>query len=250
MISRTFTRGLLRANSKLWTKQPIKTAVCIDIECTCDSPIQIQPMEIIEIACVKLDLMNNKGGDAKTNDTNFNEKDNSRNRSDATNNCPLFHSFVRPKFNPKLTLFCQDLTGITQQIVDRSDDIDHVIRQLIQWLGEQELIDNNLEKNEHFAFASCGNLDLNLLAPIIRNCNNLSNNLDLPIYFREWINVKKTFVNHRREWPKGLYHMLEMLGEEPSGMLHSAKDDCKNLARVVECLHLEGCRFYVTNRMQ
>lgn len=211
--------------------KPVDLAICIDIECTCDNPVQIYPMEVIELACLKLDLTETHKPSNKQLD-----------------HCPTFHSFVKPVIHPQLTLFCQDLTGITQSIVNKSDRIEQVIERLFNWLKEQDLIDENNEKIKNFAFASCGNFDLNLLAPIIKD-RKFNNNLELPIYFKEWINVKKTFVNHKKEWPKGLYHMLEILGEEPSGRLHSAKDDCKNLARVVECLHAEKCKFYVTSKV-
>lgn len=231
MILRTFSRNLLKLNRQIGLSKPLDYAVCIDIECTCDTPLQIYPMEVIEIACIKLNLK------PKTNDL-----------TNDLAHCPLFHSYVRPVINPKLTLFCQDLTGILQPIVDRADTIEKVVENMMNWLKEQNLVDGNYAKKEEFAFASCGNFDLNLLSPIIKDCQ-FNNNQELPIYFREWINVKKMFVNHKREWPKGLYHMLELLDEKPSGRLHSAKDDCINLARVIECLHFKGCNFHVTNKV-
>lgn len=234
MILRTITRNLLRSNRTLgFPKKPINYAVCIDIECTCDSPLQIHPMEVIELACFKLDLT----------------KLNKENRNDPIDDQSIFHHYVKPTVNPNLTFFCQDLTGILQPTVDQSETIDKIVVKLLKWLQDINLVDDNYEKKEEFAFASCGNFDLKLLSPIIRDCQ-FNKNLELlPIYFKEWINVKKTFVNHKREWPRGLYHMMELLGEEPSGRIHSAMDDCKNLARVVECLHLDGCKFHVTNKL-
>jgi len=227
MISRTITRNLLRSNRILRNRQ-VDHAVCIDIECTCDSPVQIRPMEIIEIACLKLDLVTPKQ-----------ENNSPKNES--------FHSFVRPVINPKLTLFCQELTGVTQSIVDRSQTIEVVIDELLEWLSGQQLIDSQLNSRENFAFASCGNFDLNLLSPLVEA--HRFNDKELPNYFREWINVKKTFVTHKGQWPRGLYHMLEILGEEPFGRLHSAIDDCSNLAKVVQSLQSEGCTFHLTSRL-
>lgn len=232
MILRTFTRSLFRAR-RTHQLRSVDIAVCIDIECTCDSPLQIQPMELIEIACLKLDLTKI----ASSNQRSY----------DFVDECPTFHSFVKPVINSELTLFCKELTGLTQSIVDRAEPVEHVTDKLFSWLVEEELIDANLKQESNFAFASCGNFDLNLLSPVIRRCK-FNNDLELPIYFQEWINVKKTFVNHKREWPKSLYHMLELLSIKPSGRLHSAKDDCKNLARIVECLYAGGCDLNVTNR--
>lgn len=237
MILRNFARNLLRKNRGLTSKhEPVDYAVCIDIECTCDEPTQIYPMEVIEVACLKLDI------------NNIQAKEHGHGATPKPTIHPCFHSYVRPLINPELTLFCQDLTGIMQETVDKAETIDKVTDNLIHWLKDQDLVSDNFSMKKNFAFASCGNFDLNLLSPLISDCR-FNNHQELPIYFKEWINVKKTFVNHKGEWPKSLYHMLELLDEDPIGRIHSARDDCKNLARVIECLHREGCKFFVTNKL-
>lgn len=229
MLLRSFTRNLLRNTRPINESRYVDFAVCIDIECTCDTPVQIHPMEIIEIACLKIDLT--------TSESNKKSKPNP----------DVFHSFVRPTVNPELTLFCQDLTGITQRVVDSSETIDKVIPNLLLWLEEQNLVEN-LTSREKFSFASCGNFDMNLLTPIIRDCLQRETR-QLPDYFRHWINVKKVFLNHKKEWPKTLYHMLELLDETPEGRPHSAIDDCKNLGKVIRSLHKDKCKFSPTNRI-
>lgn len=239
MILRNFTRNLLRIKSVSGvSKEPVKVAVCLDIEFTCDSPVQIEPMEPIEIACLKLDLSNPRDrGDCAQEDRFI-------------ANCPVFHSFVRPTLNSELTPFCNELTGILQSTVDGADPIDIVYGRLIDWLKVEALIDKEGNRTTEFTFATCGNADLRLIAPLLRDCYRDNNNQDLPIYFKQWMEVKKIFVNHKREWPRHLYRMLELLGKEPSGRLHSARDDCRNLARVVECLHRDGCEFFVTDKLK
>lgn len=229
MILRQFSRNLLKkARTLRSNRDPVSHTVCIDIECTCDSPVQLEPMEVIEVACLRLNLTTPRDELLRLDEF------------------PIFHKFVKPTINPNLTDFCQDLTGIMQSTVDKAPTIDVVIQELVQWLKDERLIDSNGQKIERFAFASCGNFDLITLKSIIED-SQANNNLELPIYFKEWINVKRTFVNHKREWPKSLYHMLELLGEEPFGRLHSAKDDCMNLAKVVDLLHRDGCKFDITN---
>lgn len=240
MLLRNMVRTYLRPSMIGQTWKSFDQILCLDIECTCDSPVQIHPMEIIEIACIKLDLNKTKP---------FN---------DSIQTSHMFHSYVKPVINPELTLFCQELTGIMQSTVEKADDINIVLKNFLKWLKDSSLIDENLEKNKEFAFATCGNFDLINIYPLFEDYllkndqikNESNNHNQIPIYFKEWINVKRTFVNHKREWPKTLYNMMALLGEEPSGRLHSAKDDCRNLARVVECLHQNGCKFYVTNRMK
>lgn len=236
MISRQFVRGLLRANrASTPACKPIDYAICIDIECTCDSPVQLEVMEVIEIACLKFNISNSR----VSNDMSITEQ---------VERCPLFQRFARPTIQPELTEFCQELTGIMQETVNKAQPFNRIFSELMDWLRMEKLIDNRGERMASFAFASCGNFDLNTLSPLIRNIQT-DNNLELPVYFKEWINIKKTFVNHKREWPKSLHHMLELIGEEPSGRLHSARDDCKNLAKVVSWLHRDGCKFHITNRL-
>lgn len=244
MLLRTFRRNLLRSRpDKL---KPVNYAVCIDIECTCDSPVQLHPREIIEIACLKIDLIKERKGDEPLIRAPISQGPSSG-KPHPLMDYPKFHSFVKPVFNPELTVFCQQLTGVMQSTVDKAQLVESMTNSLCTWLREQNLIDENLNPKEEFAFASCGNFDLGILAPIMRQCK-FRDGLDLPVYFTEWINVKKTFFNHRKEWPKSLYHMLEILGEEPSGRLHSAENDCRNLARIIECLRSDGCVLRITNR--
>lgn len=38
-----------------------------------------------------------------------------------------FHHYVTPSFNPKLTKFCTELTGITQEMVDNKLKLEQVL---------------------------------------------------------------------------------------------------------------------------
>lgn len=237
MILRNSVRHLYKPAS-MYRKTNAKSAdrlVCIDIESTCDSPTQISPMEIIEIACLKVDTS-------------------SQQRDFESSNCSTFHRYIRPIHHPKLTLFCQDLTGILQSTVDKAEKIDKVSLDLIDWLKNNDLINDQFDNISNFSFASCGNFDLNMLSSALSkhifNNTSLYQGHELPIYFKEWVNVKKTFVNHKREWPKNLYNMMDILGEKPSGRLHSALSDCKNLAQVVNKLCLDGCKFYPNSKLK
>lgn len=257
MILRLFTRGLLR-NNRVRNSRSVDQVVCIDIESTCDSPTQIYPMEMIEIACLKMDLekLQNLNKKLTVGDDYAGGNIRSESHSMTTQirnygleeNCPTFHSFVKPVINPELTLFCQDLTGITQNMVDKAPNVEQVLDSLFVWLKKEDLIDADDSMTGKFSFCSCGNFDLNLISPLVKKCRYADTN-DLPVYFKEWINVKKTFIQHKDIWPKGLYHMLEILEQKPIGRLHSAIDDCKNLANIVGGLHIDGCQFRITNKL-
>lgn len=233
MLLRSFTRNLLKLNKLVDASKYVNQAICIDIECTCDTPDQIQPMEIIELACIKIDLTRRPSSIQKDKQVTTDQ----------------FHSFVRPVINPELTTFCQELTGITQQVVDKSETIDIVIAKLLSWMVKQDLVDESLTSRDNFSFASCGNFDMKLLTPLVKDCL-LEKKVELPDYFNRWINVKKTFLNHRDQWPRTLFHMLELLDESPEGRPHSALDDCTNLAKVVRGLHRDGCKFSPTTRIK
>lgn len=182
-------------------------------------------MEIIEIACTKIDLC---------------DKKNVRQSQ--------FHEYVRPLINPQLTLFCTDLTGIMQSTVDKSDDINVVVERFLNWMYEQRLISHDYQEPvQEFSFVSGGNNDLRWLAPHLENYYS-SRRREIPKFFKEWINIKKPFVQITRQWPRGIFQMLEILGEAPKGRSHSAKDDCMNLATVIEILDKRGSDFLQTTK--
>lgn len=80
-----------------------------------------------------------------------------------------FHQFVRPTNDPVLSSYCRELTGITQQQVDRAKPFPEVFQSFKQWLegiiGQKHLIfytKENLGRNigQNATFASWSNWDL------------------------------------------------------------------------------------------
>ena len=51
----------------------------------------------------------------------------------------VFHSFVRPTINPKLSEFCHNLTGISQATVDDADTFEVVHERFIDWMSNRQL---------------------------------------------------------------------------------------------------------------
>lgn len=47
-----------------------------------------------------------------------------------------FHRFVRPTNHPTLSSYCLNLTGITQQQIDRAKPFPEVFREFMEWLDE------------------------------------------------------------------------------------------------------------------
>lgn len=66
-----------------------------------------------------------------------------------------FHEYVTPKFNPILTKFCTELTGITQEMVDKKNDISVTLENLDKWIFSQPYL-----HSKNFVFMTCGDWDL------------------------------------------------------------------------------------------
>jgi inhibitor of KinA sporulation pathway (predicted exonuclease) len=66
-----------------------------------------------------------------------------------------FHQYVKPRFNPELTKFCTELTGITQEMVNKGKHIEEVLVDFGNWLnGLKHLEEGN------YTFITCGEWDL------------------------------------------------------------------------------------------
>jgi inhibitor of KinA sporulation pathway (predicted exonuclease) len=84
--------------------------VAIDVEATCwKKGIFSRKKETIEIGAVQVPL----------------------DRTPSTR--PEFQTFVRPERLPRLSSFCRELTGITQQDVDAAPTFPEALRMFLQW---------------------------------------------------------------------------------------------------------------------
>lgn len=71
-----------------------------------------------------------------------------------------FHHYITPSFNPKLSKFCTELTGITQEMVDGKLKLEQVLGELEKWMDSQKYL---VAKN--FTFVTCGDWDLAVCLP-------------------------------------------------------------------------------------
>lgn len=213
-IARSFSRFKIPSKD-----QHVQNVVCVDFEATCDSPNQLDPMEIIELAFANVDL--------KTNSTTS-----------------LFTSYVKPIVNPQLTSFCQELTGITQADVDRADKLNLVFPKIIKWMQDEKIMDSNdqLISKPNSALLSWGNYDIVTLQ---KNCQ--ANHIELPLFFNKWIDVRKIYFNHKNVWPTSFHNLLDDNNITPEGRIHCAKDDCMTLVKLVKHLNESKFPFYITS---
>lgn len=206
------------------TKQAFDYYVVLDFEATCDQGPAPDPQEIIEYPSLLLDGANMEPVDE-------------------------FQSFVRPRHNPVLTGFCTELTGITQEQVNRAPLFREVFDAHLDWLVRHGL-DVSCEGNRSsFAFVLCGDWDFRSMLPRqFAACDPPMG--FVPRAFRQWINVKFPFADymHLRKSP-GLAGMLRKLGLEFQGRPHRGIDDCRNIARVARRMARDGVLLDVTTNL-
>lgn len=162
-----------------------------------------------------------------------------------------FHSYVRPTINPKLSDFCKNLTGITQEQVDKGVTFENVLKSVHQWLFEKGWVKSKdleeyqgpmndisswpMKENLPFLFVTDGPWDFrNFLQTECR-----LKNIPVPHYFKYWLNLRNAFKEFY-----GVYGnipvMLNTLGLTLEGNLHSGFDDAYNISRILERMIEDG----------
>jgi inhibitor of KinA sporulation pathway (predicted exonuclease) len=181
-------------------------AFVVDVEATCWETKEeqgAQPNEVIEIGICVLELKTGKILDPSG-------------------------YVIRPR-HTKVTPFCTQLTGWTQEDVDGGADIVDTLSAIIA--------DYGITKN-HIWF-SCGEYDrikltstdeagsLGRLYGIRRSDNPFA-------YMRSHVNIKTLFaMKHKLQREKGMEGMLNMIGEKLEGRHHNGMDDACNIAKIV-----------------
>ena len=189
----------------------------VDVEATCwstdtdlhgDEQQNGQPNEIIEIGIVALSLKD--GGIIQK----------------ASYPC-------KPRFT-KVSRFCTELTGWTQQAVDRAPDIEDVLSS----------IRNDFGITRHHTWWSGGEYDRYKLssAPHLNGSLGSLYNLKVQTWnpfheMRAHYNIK-TLLAMRMRWPRerGLAESLKALGLTLDGRHHNGADDAENTAKLVRHL--------------
>ena len=72
-----------------------------------------------------------------------------------------FHTYVQPKFNPIISDFCTELTGILQETVENQPELPTVLEDFQNWLSK----DSKIGKCDNFAIVTCGDWDLKTCLP-------------------------------------------------------------------------------------
>ena len=143
---------------------------------------------------------------------------------------------VTPTANPRLTAFCTELTGITQDMVNNQPVLADVLPSFHAWLEKEKLLENQTQ----FIFVTCGDWDLYTMLP--SQCGHFQ--LPRADYFNHWINIKKSFHKATGRFCNGgMMGMLKELNIPHTGRHHSGIDDCTNIAEVLKVLIQRGYVF-------
>ncbi|MEN0005516.1 MAG: 3'-5' exonuclease [Bacteroidota bacterium] len=129
-----------------------------------------------------------------------------------------FDSFIRPVLNPRLSYYCQNLTGIEQAQVNRAPKYPAVIEAFQDWAEIYE---------EDYVLCSWGNFDRRQL---IQDCKLHKMEYD---WVEEHINIKQQYKEIKRKHRvRGLRATVESEGFEFTGEHHRGIDDAENLAKI------------------
>lgn len=179
----------------------------MDFEATCDETVRIPKQEIIEFPAVLVD--------ART-----------------TTIVAEFQRYVKPIYNPTLTEFCTNLTGIRQSQVDAAAPFNEVYAEFLKWLEAGNL--GLAAPARSFAVVTCGDWDLKTMLPL--QASYTPGLLQqLPLFFSRWVNIKKAMErlvapNQRM---RGMPDMLNFFKLPLRGRHHSGIWDCRNIASVL-----------------
>ena len=154
--------------------------------------------------------------------------------------------YCKPKENWRVSEFCTELTGITQETVNGGIPLPDALKKHKEWLAKH--VPNFYQgghKNVYMMTVGCWDLAEQLPKDMKR-----WNKYDKKMSFKSLHSVYKRFINIKDEYvyfmkPKskrgwGMKAMLRGLGIELKGRHHSGIDDCRNTASIFEELVRRG----------
>jgi len=142
--------------------------------------------------------------------------------------------FVKPQYSTHLTSFCTELTGITDEIIEkRGRQLREVMRRF------NDYVEKNLA-GKKFCILTDGEWDIKQL--LMRESKN--KNIPLKKYFYSFFDLRKEF---RKCFPffsaRSLASMVEHSGLQFVGRHHSGLDDCLTICSLVNYLLQSGHKF-------
>ena len=173
----------------------------VDFEATCGPGVSKTAAEIIEVGAVLYSFH----APLLTVDTS-----------------PRFHRYIKPQIVPRLTRFCTNLTGITQEQVDNGLPFNEMIQQWITFLADHTCTPSDV------LFASWTDFDIKQLR---REVNRSTTELEFP----HSIDLQKAYKTTQKN--SSIKSVTKALAEQNLdfiGREHSAIDDAYNTARLLQ----------------
>jgi inhibitor of KinA sporulation pathway (predicted exonuclease) len=193
--------------------------ICVlDFEATCEENVKHFDNEIIEFPSVLLKY----DDDSQVNPA----------RSNNYIVISEFQQFCKPLKNPVVSKFCNELTGITQEQVNKGNNFISTLNDHHHWLINQTggWCDNVL-------ILTCGFWDLGKV--MIEECKKWK--IIPPKVYMHFINIKNDFKKfYKIEKGLSMVRMLEILNITLEGHHHSGIDDCRNIAKIWKKMVLDG----------
>lgn len=153
-----------------------------------------------------------------------------------------FHYYVKPTKYPQLNAKCIEITGITQELLDKyALSFTKVLSEHVNWFEStlQKLKESN-QRDVSFCYITCGDWDLQKMLPTQCKVESKS----VPWFMKKWINLKIDFMNeYKLKREQGMAGMLRHLQLSLDGHHHSGIDDTKNLSKIISKMILDGYRF-------
>ncbi|XP_077979487.1 ERI1 exoribonuclease 2-like [Glandiceps talaboti] len=158
-----------------------------------------------------------------------------------------FHTFVQPQENPRLSEFCRELTGISQEQVDRGMPLNVCLSQFTKWLkklSEEKQISYHHGEDERnlCTFVTWSDWDLG----VCLHYETRRKQLRKPVELNSWIDLRATYRKFYERKPNGLNGALQDLGIHFTGRQHSGLDDARNTARLAWRMICDGCTMNIT----
>lgn len=152
-----------------------------------------------------------------------------------------FQSYVKPVVNPKLSTFCINLTGITQEQVDSADEFPMVLDEFEAWLKKHKLGTKN-----KYAIVTDGPWDMGRF--LYGQCKLSS--IPYPMFARKWVNIRKMFSNFYKCERMRLQLMLDHLHIQFEGRPHCGLDDARNIAEVLLRMIGDGASIEINEKIE
>jgi len=178
--------------------------IVLDLEATCERVGRPVPQEVIELSAVVVDVS-------------------------AHTQIGSIQCYVRPTVHPRLSEFCTELTGISQETVDAADAFPEALGRFERWLADY---------SDDAVFLTSGAWDLAVALPTQAAISGVA----LHPRFQRWLDIQEEFHALYRCPAHGLRGMMATLRITPQGRAHSGLVDCRNTARVAIRMLRDGWR--------